>query len=172
MSLACRTWHPASAAAAIRAWSSAVGSGLNPPAARYADARMPRFAPCTCGCGPSPDSYILFWSLSFAVRAELWRELGGLCEQYSGYGGEDTDFGQLAASHRIPLTWVGGAWAYHQHHPGADPPVQHVGDIIRNASVFYQRWGWWPMGGWLAEFERRGLIVFEHSTQTWQAVSA
>lgn len=52
---------------------------------------------------------------------------------------DDTDCGQLAASHRVPLTWVGGARAYRQYHPGDDPPVQHAGDIIRNASVFYQR---------------------------------
>ena len=58
MSLACKTRHPASVAVAVRAWSSAVRNGLNPPAARYADARMPRFAPCTCGCGPGPNSYI------------------------------------------------------------------------------------------------------------------
>jgi hypothetical protein len=32
-------------------------------------------------------------------------------------------------------------------------------DIIRNASVFHRRWGWWPMDGWAAESERRGLIV-------------
>lgn len=86
-------------------------------------------------------------------------------------GSEDTDFGQLADSHRVALTWVGGAWAYHQHHPGADPSVHHLHNIILNASVFCQRWGWWPMSGWLTEFERRGLIVFEHRPQTWQAVS-
>lgn len=115
--------------------------------------------------------HTLFWSLSFAVRATLWRELGGFCEQYSGYGGEDTDFGQLAASRGIDLTWVGGAWAYHQHHPSPDPPVQHLHDIIRNAAVFHRRWGWWPMSGWLHEFERRGLIAFEHRTQTWRTTS-
>jgi len=87
--------------------------------------------------------------------------LSSLAAPDSWPGGEDTDFGQLAASHRIDLTWVGGAWAYHQFHPGADPPVQHLDDIVRNASVFHQRWGWWLMTGWLHEFERRGLIVLE-----------
>ena len=105
------------------------------------------------------------------MHAKLWRELGGFCEQYSGYGGEDRDFGQLAASRRITLTWVGGAWAYHQYHPSPDPPVQHLHDIIRNAAVFHRRWRWWPMSGWLHEFERRGLLAYEHHTQTWQAVS-
>jgi GT2 family glycosyltransferase len=114
--------------------------------------------------------HALFWSLSFAVHAALWRELGGFCEQYIGYGAEDTDFGQVAASRGIALTWVGGAWAYHQYHPSPDPPVQHLTDIVRNAAIFHRRWGWWPMTGWLREFERRGLIVFEVCTQTWRIV--
>ena len=100
----------------------------------------------------------------------MWRELGGFCEQYIGYGAEDTDFGQVAASRGIALTWVGGAWAYHQYHPSSDPPVQHLTDIVRNAAIFHRRWGWWPMTGWLREFERRGLIVFEVRTQTWRIV--
>ena len=68
------------------------------------------------------------------------------------------------------LTWVCGAWAYHQYHPSPDPPVQHLTDIVRNAAIFHRRWGWWPMTGWLREFERRGLIVFEARTQTWRIV--
>ena len=35
----------------------------------------------------------------------------------------------------IALTWVGGAWAYHQYHPSPDPPVQHLTDIVRNAAI-------------------------------------
>jgi GT2 family glycosyltransferase len=112
--------------------------------------------------------HTLFWSLSFAVRAATWHELGGFCEKYTGYGGEDTDFGQIAASRGVALTWVGGAWAYHQYHPGSDPPVQHLDDIVRNAAVFHRRWGWWPMTGWLREFERQGLIVFDPHTQNWR----
>ena len=113
----------------------------------------------------------LFWSLSFGLRASLWQHLGGFCERYTGYGAEDTDFGQLAASHRIGLTWVGGAWAYHQHHPTCDPPVQHLHDILRNAAIFRERWGWWPMSGWLQDFARQGLIRFEPASQTWRAVN-
>jgi GT2 family glycosyltransferase len=115
--------------------------------------------------------HALFWSLSFALQASLWQDLGGFCEQYTGYGAEDTDFGQVAASRGIGLTWVGGAWAYHQHHPTSDPPVQHLHDILRNAAVFHRRWGWWPMSGWLQDFARQGLIRFEPGGQTWQAVT-
>ncbi|WP_163802158.1 glycosyltransferase family 2 protein [Mycolicibacterium sediminis] len=101
----------------------------------------------------------LFWSLSFGASNTTWQRIGGFCEDYEGYGGEDTDFAATAASHGVALTWVGGAHAYHQHHPVSDPPVEHLRDIVANATVFRKRWGRWPMPGWLDEFERRGLIV-------------
>jgi GT2 family glycosyltransferase len=104
------------------------------------------------------DEYQLFWSLSFAVTAATWRRVGGFCPQYRGYGGEDTDFAQCAAAAGVGLRWVGGAHAFHQHHPVSNPPVQHLEDIVRNAQVFHRRWGWWPMTGWLDAFEARGLI--------------
>jgi GT2 family glycosyltransferase len=102
--------------------------------------------------------YRLFWSLSFAVSAATWDKIGGFCELYQGYGGEDTDFAQRAAAVRVPMRWVGGAHAFHQFHPTADPPVQHLDDILRNASIFHERWGWWPMQGWLDAFEASGLV--------------
>jgi GT2 family glycosyltransferase len=103
--------------------------------------------------------YALFWSLSFAVTATTWSRIGGFCERYRGYGGEDTDFAQCAAAQGVPMQWVGGAHAYHQFHPAADPPVEHVDDIVRNARIFYRRWGWWPMQGWLAGFEQAGMVA-------------
>ena len=103
--------------------------------------------------------YALFWSLSFAVAASTWTKIGGFCEQYRGYSGEDTDFAQSAAAQEVSMHWVGGAHAFHQFHPTADPPVQHVDDIVRNARIFHQRWGWWPMQGWLAGFEEAGAIT-------------
>jgi GT2 family glycosyltransferase len=102
--------------------------------------------------------YALFWSLSFAVTVSTWTRIGGFCERYRGYGGEDTDFAQCAAAQGVSMHWVGGAHAFHQFHPTADPPVQHVDDIVRNARVFHRRWGWWPMQGWLAGFEQAGMI--------------
>jgi GT2 family glycosyltransferase len=100
----------------------------------------------------------LFWSLSFAVTAPVWRELGGFYEGYQGYGAEDTDFAMVAAAAGVGLTWVGGATAYHQWHPTSLPPVQHLDDILRNGAVFAERWGWWPMEGWFTEFAGMGLV--------------
>ena len=111
--------------------------------------------------------HALFWTLSFAVTATTWRRLGGFCEDYVGYGGEDTDFGQVAARAGVDLTWVGGAWAYHQHHTTETPPVRHLADILRNAELFHRRWGWWPMSGWLSAFAERGLARHDLATDRW-----
>ena len=100
----------------------------------------------------------LFWSLSFALRATGWAAIGGFDERYVGYGGEDTDFARRAARAGRGMAWVGAARAFHQHHPVSSPPVEHVADIVRNAGIFHDTWGRWPMGGWLDAFERSGLV--------------
>ncbi len=111
------------------------------------------------------DQHGLFWSLSFAVTSATWRRVGGFCERYRGYGGEDTDFAQCAAAAGVGMRWVGGAHAFHQYHPVSDPPVEHLDDILLNCIIFHDRWGWWPMSGWLAAFEDRGLIRRDPSSR-------
>ena len=64
--------------------------------------------------------------------------------------------------------WVGGATAYHQWHPVSDPPVEHLAAIVRNANRFHELWGWFPMEGWLAAFERAGLA--RRDGRGWVAV--
>lgn len=113
----------------------------------------------------------LFWSLSFAVTAEVWRRIGGFCEEYQGYGGEDTDFAQTAARRGVGLAWVGGALAYHQYHPSTTPPVQHLDDILRNGALFASRWGWWPMQGWLDAFVGLGLVYFDRPSGAYVKTS-
>lgn len=102
----------------------------------------------------------LFWSLSAALTPATWAQVGGFCEDYVGYGGEDTDFAWTARARGVDLVWVGGADAYHQHHPISSPPIEHVDAIVRNAKLFHERWGQWPMRGWLEAFAERGLISF------------
>lgn len=109
-----------------------------------------------------PDEFGMFWSLSFALRARLWRRIradfGGFDEAFTGYGAEDTDFGRRLLFRRVPVVLVAGAHAYHRWHPVSDPPVDHLGDLLRNGAHYAQRWGEWPAPGWFAEFERRGLV--------------
>jgi len=109
----------------------------------------------------------LFWSLSFAVTARDWNRIGGFCEDYVGYGGEDTDFAQRAGAAGGRLVWVGGAHAYHQHHPTSSPPVQHLDAILRNANLFHDTWGWFPMEGWLDAFAERGLARHDADRDAW-----
>lgn len=121
---------------------------------------------------PSPGELLpdaqpdLFWSLSFALHRHAWLRSGGFCEDYVGYGGEDTDFAQLAANRGLTFGWVGDARGYHQHHETQSPPTQHLDDILHNAELFHRRWGRWPMLGWLEEFERLQLV--QRTEQGWQ----
>ncbi len=101
----------------------------------------------------------LFWSLAFAVRAATYDRLGGFDEDFSGYGAEDTDLAFRADAAGVPILFLGGPKAYHQHHPGFDPPLQHFRDIVANAGRFHARHGIWPMDGWLDGFARLGLIA-------------
>ena len=104
------------------------------------------------------DGYELFWSLSFALSGETWFDIGGFDEVYLGYGGEDTDYARRAHAAGTVLAWVRDAAAFHQFHPVSAPPVEHVDDIVRNAEIFHDRWGDWPMTGWLSAFEEQGLV--------------
>jgi N-acetylglucosaminyl-diphospho-decaprenol L-rhamnosyltransferase len=95
------------------------------------------------------------------VRPAVHRAIGGFDERYVGYGGEDTDYALRARRASVGLVWVGGAWAYHQHHPVSDPPREHLAEIVRNARLFRERWGRWPMEGWLRAFAAAGSVDWD-----------
>lgn len=99
------------------------------------------------------------WGLSFAISATDWRQVGGMDERYVGYGGEETDFAARLERAGITMAWIGGARAYHQHHPIHIPPLQHFEAILRNARLFRANWGRWCMEYWLGQFVERGLIA-------------
>ncbi len=136
-------------------------------------AAMARPHPARPALGPEDvvpaDDLRLFWSLSFALTVTSWRTIGGFDESYVGYGGEDTDFAQRLGAAGGRLLWVGGARADHQHHPTSSPPVQHLHDIIENANRFADRWGWWPMEGWLDAFAEMGLA--ERVDGAWHVIT-
>lgn len=117
------------------------------------------------GEGPArTERYELFWSLSFAVRrATFLTTIGGFDPALDGYGGEDTDLALAARAAGVPLAWVPGAVAYHQHHDTYDPPLPHLVSIVRNARTFRDKWGTWPMGGWLRGFDELGCVRFDEA---------
>ena len=83
--------------------------------------------------------------------------IGGFDEEYQGYGGEDTDFAFRARAAGVCL-FDNPAMAFHQYHPTYDPPLNHFADIVANAQRFRERWGVWPMEGWLQAFSDQGLL--------------
>jgi len=87
----------------------------------------------------------------------------------TGYGCEDTDLGRTVVARGLGLGWTGDARAYHQHHPVSDPPVEHLGALLRNARTFHGRWGEWPARGWFEAFEALGLV--RRVGEGWEAVT-
>jgi len=106
------------------------------------------------------DNVGLFWSIAFGITRATFDALGGFDPAFTGYGAEDTDLGFSARRQGVALLFVGGPGAFHQHHGVVDPPLQHFADIVRNARVFHDKWGVWPMEGWLAAFQRHGLVLW------------
>ncbi len=111
----------------------------------------------------------MLWSLNLGATVQDWEAVGGFDERYVGYGGEDTDFGQRLSAAGGHMWWTRNAGAFHQWHPVSKPPVEHVADIVANANLFFDTWGWYPMDGWLKEFARRGLV--EHGSSGWRLLA-
>lgn len=136
--------------ATTEAWDYA---GLDVVAETHSDRRGPPAA----GIEICTD-YRCFWSLNFAIRRATFLATGGFDERYTGYGGEDTDFGKTLDQSGIPIAWMKGARAYHQYHPHHMPPVHHLDSVVRNAELFEAKWGYRTMGHWLYAFKVMGLI--------------
>lgn len=111
------------------------------------------------GSGTS-SHHEMFWSLGFSIKRELFSQLGGFDEGFTGYGAEDTDFAFRARAAGVPMCFVPQP-LFHQHHGVHKPPLNHFDAIIANARRFHERWGTWPMEGWLGAFAAGGLLDWE-----------
>lgn len=112
------------------------------------------------------EDYRCFWSLNFALSKKVFDQIGGFDEHFTGYGGEDTDFGRMIAHQNIELWWVKGAKAYHQYHPHHMPPVHHLDSVLANAMTFAEKWGEPTMQHWLRAFVLMGLL--ERTESGWR----
>jgi GT2 family glycosyltransferase len=135
--------------------------------------------PARAGLFPAPgavaldDRHELFWSLSFAVRRATFLErIGGFDEGYRGYGIEDTDFAMRTAGAEVPLAWVGGALAFHQHHPPTRLRPEGVPDLVRNARRYRELWGTWPAAGWFEELAAAGLVRWDEAADVLEPVAS
>lgn len=102
----------------------------------------------------------LVWGLHMALRRTTFLALGGFDEGYRGYAGEDTDLAVAAREAGVPVALVAGAEILHQHHDTWEPPLQQAAATVANAQRFRDRWGWWPMDGWLAAMAELGIIAW------------
>ena len=115
--------------------------------------------PPSTGWRLEPEARSL-WGLSFAMRRDTYLGLGGMDERFVGYGGEETDLAETLAGAGVPLAWIAGALALHQHHPFCTPPLDKFDDIVRNATLFRRKRGSWCLEYWLGKFQDLGLLQF------------
>ena len=104
------------------------------------------------------DRHELIWGLCMAMRHSTFERAGGFDEGYGGYAGEDTDLGTTLAVLGVPVALVADAVVLHQHHDSYEPPVQQLRATVANAQRYRDKWGTWPMVGWLAGFAELGLL--------------
>ena len=124
-----------------------------------------RPAPPATGWAPS-DAYEMVWGLGIAIPKTVFLNLGGFDERYGGYAGEDTDLAVAAREAGVPLHVVAGATLFHRHHDVFEPPLQQLRATVANAQRFRDKWGWWPMGGWLAAFADGGYLDWHPNAET------
>ncbi|WP_111559491.1 glycosyltransferase family 2 protein [Paracoccus sediminilitoris] len=116
-----------------------------------------RQGPPAKGIAPCED-YRCFWSLNFAMHRGCWQKGPRFDERFTGYGGEDTDFGRALSEAGTPIWWIAGGRVFHQYHPHCMPPVHHMESVMRNADLFALKWGHRTMEHWLYAFQLMGLI--------------
>lgn len=125
-----------------------------------------RRRPPTEGVALSTDGHELVWGLHLALRRATLDRVGGFDEGYRGYAGEDTDLAVALREAGVPVALVAGADVFHQHHDTWEPPLQQAAATVANAQRFRDRWGWWPMEGWLAEMAALGIITWSPDAPT------
>lgn len=105
-------------------------------------------------------SFQNFWSLAFAIKKNIFDNIGGFSEDFIGYGGEDTEFAYKAIKKDYKHYLGGFIGAFHQYHDIDNFPYCKFSDIIQNAQIFYNKWGIWCMNGWLETFQKEGYIIW------------
>lgn len=98
-----------------------------------------------------------FQSSLFAVLREDFEKVDGFDENYAGFGIGDIDFAtrcnRAGINHRtLPLV------TYKQYRNCRACPLNHLLDIVCNANLYKEKWGYYPKTQWLSTFMARGFV--------------
>lgn len=99
----------------------------------------------------------------FGICKQDYDMVNGFDEHYSGYGVGDIDFATRCHKQGIVLEQV-PATVLHQYHPYCDPPINHLFDIVSNATRYKEKWGIYPLTPYLEQFAEEGLIHPDYQT--------
>lgn len=117
----------------------------------------------------TPLPHKKFWSLVFALRKDDFYVIGGFDEEFTGYGGEDTDFAERFNKQHFDFILIDDE-VLHQYHFKYSPPLNYLEAIVENANLFNQKHGYFPMYSWLQEFCKRSYVTFDESKHNFKVV--
>ena len=114
--------------------------------------------------------YKKFWSLVFALTKNTFDKIGGFDENFTGYGGEDTDFAERFNNKGYGFMFVGDE-VLHQYHHKYTPPLNYLREIVENANYFYSKHRYFPMYTWLQTFCKMGYITLDKQRHIFRIMS-
>ncbi|WP_414830485.1 glycosyltransferase family 2 protein [Alteromonas sp. H39] len=93
----------------------------------------------------------------FAIQRDDFEKVDGFDVNYAGFGIGDIDFAtrcnRVGITHKtLPLV------TYKQYRNCRVCPLNHLLDIVRNANLYKQKWGYYPKTQWLTTFMARGFV--------------
>ena len=118
----------------------------------------------------TPLPYKNFWSLVFAITTETFNLIGGFDENFTGYGGEDTDFAERFNQKGIRFIFVDDE-VLHQYHHKYMPPLNYLEAIVDNANYFNRKHDYFPMYRWLQTFCDMGYITYKQDQNTFETIA-
>lgn len=105
-----------------------------------------------------PDA---FSSPCLAITTADLEEVGGLCPDYVGGMGHDTDLAAAVSDAGGAVRLVPEATAYRRHQSPEEPDKAHLASATTDAHLFRERWGRWPRAPWVTELTQAGLLTLE-----------
>ena len=100
-----------------------------------------------------------------AISTADLEAVGGLCPDYVGGMGHDTDLAAAVTHAGGAVRRVSAATAYRRHQDPATPEAAHLASATTDAHLFHERWDRWPRAPWLTELTEAGLVTLEDRGQ-------